>query len=59
MRDFMMLPVLLPPIDEQRQIINTLEKQHAAIDLARAAVQAQIDAIDALPTAALRLAFAS
>lgn len=50
--------VPVPPIDEQRRIISALEEQHAAIDRARAAAQAQLDAIDALPAAALRLAFA-
>jgi len=47
----------LPPIDEQRRIVRELDEQTAAIERARAAVQAQLDAIDTLLTAALRLAF--
>ena len=49
----------LPPIDEQRRIVREIDEQTAAIERARAAAQAQLDAIDALPTAALRLTFAS
>ena len=47
----------LPPIDEQRRIVRELDEQTAAIERARAAAQARLDAIEALPTAALRLAF--
>ena len=47
----------LPPIDEQRRIVRELDEQTAAIKRARAGAQAQIDAIEALPAAALRLAF--
>ena len=49
--------VPIPPIDEQRRIVRELDEQTAAIERARAAAQAQLDAIDTLPTAALRLAF--
>lgn len=47
----------LPPMSEQRGIVEALDRQCAALDHARAAAQAQIDALDALPAAALRLAF--
>ena len=48
----------LPPLAEQRRIVADLEWQTAAVEDARAAAQAQLDALDALPAAALRLAFA-
>lgn len=47
----------LPPVNEQHRIVQELDEQTAAIERARAAAQAQLDAIEALPTAALRLAF--
>jgi len=49
--------VPIPPIDDQRRIVRELDEQTAAIERARAAAQAQLAALDALPTAALRLAF--
>ena len=48
----------LPAMPVQRRVVEALERQHAATDRARAAVQAQLDALDALPAALLRLAFA-
>lgn len=47
----------LPPIDEQRRIVRELDEQTAAIERARAAAQARLDALEDLPAAALRLAF--
>ena len=47
----------LPPVNEQYRIVQELDEQTAAIERARAAAQARLDAIEALPTAALRLAF--
>ena len=47
----------LPPVDQQRRIVRELDELTAATERARAAAQAQLNAIDALPTAALRLAF--
>lgn len=47
----------LPPIDEQRRIVRELDEQTAAIERARIAAQAQLDSLDALPAAVLRLAF--
>ena len=47
----------LPPVNEQYRIVQELDEQTAAIERARAAAQARLDAIEALPTATLRLAF--
>ena len=49
----------LPPIHEQRRLVAQLQEQTAAIEDARSTAQAQLDALDALPAAALRLAFAA
>ncbi len=49
--------VLLPPLDEQRRIVNQLETQLAAAQRAQRAAQAQLDALDALPAALLREIF--
>ncbi len=49
----------LPPLPEQRRIVARLREQLAAADEARAAVQAQINAAQALPTAHLRSVFSS
>lgn len=47
----------LPPVNEQHRIVQELDEQTAAIERARAAAQAQLAALDALPAAVLRLAF--
>jgi len=47
----------LPPLPEQRRIAAMLTEQMAAVDKARAAVQAQLDAARALPEGYLRSAF--
>ena len=47
----------LPPLSEQRRIVARLEEQLATVEHARAAAQTQLDSLDALPAAALRLAF--
>jgi len=47
----------LPPINEQRRIVALLEEQMAAVERARAAAEAQVAAINALPAALLRRAF--
>ncbi len=51
------VPVPLPSLDDQRQIAARLREQLAEIDRARAALEAQRAAIDALPAALLREAF--
>lgn len=53
------LQVPLPPLPEQRRIAAILTEQLAAVDRARAAVQAQLDAAKALPAAYLRGVFES
>jgi type I restriction enzyme S subunit len=51
------LPILLPPLAEQRRIAARLRKQMAGVEQARAAVQAQLDAAKKLPAALLRAVF--
>ena len=51
------LCVPLPPLPEQRRIAAMLTQQMAAVDRARAAVQAQLEAAKALPGAYLREVF--
>ena len=50
--------VPIPPLDEQRRVLDDLDHRVAMLDRTRAAAQSQLDALDALPAAALRLAFA-
>lgn len=47
----------LPPLDEQRRIAAILADQMDAVDKARAAAEAELDTINALPAALLRRAF--
>ena len=51
------LTVPLPPIPEQKRIAAILTEQLAAVDQARAAAEAQLQAINQLPAAYLRDAF--
>jgi len=53
------LQLPLPPLPEQRRIAAILREQLAAVDRARAAAQAQLDAAKALPAAYLRAVFES
>jgi len=46
-----------PPIAEQHRIATSLREQLAEIDRAKAALEAQRNAIDALPAALLREVF--
>ena len=48
----------LPPLTEQRRIAAILKKQMAAVEKARAAAEEKLEAIDAMPSALLRQAFA-
>ena len=50
-------PIPLPPPDEQRRIVEDLERQTAAAALARRAAEAQLATAEALPAAILRRAF--
>lgn len=47
----------LPPIEEQRRILSVLGEQMAAVERARAAAEAQLEAAKALPAAFLREGF--
>jgi type I restriction enzyme S subunit len=51
------LEIPLPPLAEQRRIAAVLREQMAAVEKARAAAQAELAAINALPAALLRRAF--
>ena len=47
----------LPPLAEQQRIAAMLNEQMAAVDKARAAAEAKLEAVNALPAALLRQAF--
>jgi restriction endonuclease S subunit len=51
------LDIPLPPLPEQRRIAGILKEQMAAVEKARAAAEAQLSEINALPSALLRQAF--
>jgi restriction endonuclease S subunit len=53
----MALRVCAPPVDEQRRVVGRLREQLAEIDRAKALLEAQRTAIDALPAALLREVF--
>lgn len=57
MRELMSLEVPLPPLAEQKRIAAILKEQLAAVDKARAAAEARLEAVNALPAALLRRAF--
>lgn len=50
--------VCVPPIREQRRIAAELRERLASIDAMAKAIEAQREAVDALPAALLRRAFA-
>ncbi len=51
------LEIPLPPLPEQQRIAAILKEQMAAVDKARAAAEARLDAVKALPAAFLREVF--
>jgi type I restriction enzyme S subunit len=53
------LEIPLPPIPEQKRIAAILNEQMAAVEQARAAAEAQLEAAKALPAAYLRAVFSS
>jgi len=55
--NFRHLPIPLPPLAEQQRIATILNEQLAAVDKARAAAEAQLEAAKALPAAYLREVF--
>ena len=58
MKAFMQMPVLLPPLTEQKRIAALLNQQMAYVETVRMSAREQLDAINALPAALLRRAFA-
>ena len=58
MKAFMQMPVLLPPLPEQKRIAALLKEQMAYVETVRMSAREQLDAINALPAALLRRAFA-
>ena len=57
--DLLALTIPLPPLPEQRRIAAALGEQLAAVERARAAAKAQLEAARALPAAYLRAVFDS
>lgn len=55
--DLLAYTIPLPPPPEQRRIAAILKEQMAAVDKARAAAEARLDAVKALPSAFLREVF--
>lgn len=51
------LEIPLPPLSEQRRIAGVLHEQMAAVEKARAAAQARLEAVKSLPAAFLRQVF--
>ncbi|MCY2987339.1 MAG: restriction endonuclease subunit S [Planctomycetota bacterium] len=51
------IPIALPPLDEQRRLAAILKDQMAAVERARAAAEAQVDALRAFRSALLRAAY--
>jgi len=56
-KDLESLRIPLPPLSEQKRITAILKEQLAAVDKARAAAQARLEAVRALPAAFLRQVF--
>lgn len=55
--DLEMLLIPLPPLSEQRRIAGVLREQMAAVEKARAAAQARLEAVKTLPASLLRQVF--
>jgi len=51
------IDIPLPPLDEQHRIAGVLREQMASVEKARAAAEAELETINALPAAFLRKAF--
>jgi hypothetical protein len=57
MDQLLQLEIPLPPLSEQRRIAGILREQMAAVERARAAARARLEAVKALPAAFLRQVF--
>ncbi|MCJ7502970.1 MAG: restriction endonuclease subunit S [Acidobacteriia bacterium] len=57
--EFEAIQIPLPPLEEQKRIAAILNEQMAAVERARAAAEAQLEAAKALPAAYLRAVFSS
>ena len=57
MDELLTLSVPLPPLPEQKRIASILNEQMSAVEKARSAAEAQLEAAKALPAAYLRQAF--
>ncbi|BAQ62907.1 type I restriction-modification system [Geminocystis sp. NIES-3708] len=55
--DLLKLEIPLPPIDEQKRIASILNEQMSTVENARKTAEAQLEAINQLPSALLRRAF--
>jgi type I restriction enzyme S subunit len=56
-KDIIALPLALPPLPEQHRIAEILREQMASVEKARAAAEARLKAVKALPAAFLRRVF--
>lgn len=59
LEDVRRLQIPLPPLAEQQRIVELLQEQMTEVERARAAVQAQLAAAQALPAAVLRAHFST
>ena len=57
MREFLKLRVTVPPLPEQRRVVDLLERQIATVDRMRSAATAQLANIAAMPRALFHSAF--
>ena len=56
---FKKMPIPLPPLKEQKRILNLLEQQLPVTGKVKAVAAAELDEINALPSALLRMALSA
>jgi len=56
-KDLLLMPIPLPPLDEQKRIAAILNEQIGAVEKAKKAAQERLESAQALPTAYLREVF--